>query len=171
MKITITKTGTFMLGVALAIMTTGLQAQRGNGMHSRQGFRADSGVYAHRMLNLTADQDEKITALRIVHQKEMMNLRNDKAIKQAELQKYRSADKPDMTQINKTIDELGKLTVEMQKKSVAHELAVRNLLTDEQKAVFTLRHHNREFGEGRGMRHSQGKEYSYGNRRGDCRNL
>ena len=171
MKISIAKSGTIMLGLALAIMTTGLQAQRGSGMQHRQGFRADSGFYAHRMLNLTADQNEKITALGIGHRKEMMDLRNDKAIKHAELQKYRSADNPDMTLINKTIDEIGKLTMEMQKKSVAHEMAVRNLLTEEQKAVFALRHNQRGFGEGREMRHAPGKGYGYGSGRGDCRNL
>jgi Spy/CpxP family protein refolding chaperone len=69
----------------------------------------------------------------------MTTYRNDMAIKRAELQKYETADKPDMTLINSTIEDIGKLNTEMLKKRVAHELAVRSLLTDEQKAAFDAR--------------------------------
>jgi Spy/CpxP family protein refolding chaperone len=126
-----------LLGMGILMMAlTGAQAQRGYNIHSARHYRADSGIYACSHLKLTDEQESRITGLRITHQKEMTAFRNDLAIKRAELQKYKSADTPDVSLINRTIEEIGKLTVEMQKKRAAHELAVRELLTDEQKAVF-----------------------------------
>jgi Spy/CpxP family protein refolding chaperone len=152
MKMSILNTGRIMLGMALVLLaTTNIHAQRGYGMHSDRCFRADSGMHAYPILNLTDDQEKKITELRTTHQKEMVNYRNDLAIKRAELQKYRSAEKPDMSLVNKTIDEIGRLTTDMYKKQVSHELTVRSLLTEEQRAVFDARHGFMDFGEGRGM--------------------
>jgi Spy/CpxP family protein refolding chaperone len=139
MKMNAFKSVGLISGLALALMTGSLQAQHGYGMHRSHGSRPDSGTRAHMVPDLTVDQEKKISELRTSHQKEMTNYRNDLAIKQAELQKYKTAEKPDMALINKTIDEIGKLSTDMHKKRVSHELAVRNLLTDEQKAAFDAR--------------------------------
>ena len=126
-----------LTGMALVMMTAASNAQPMHGMRQNQpGPGMNCGGPVHSQLNLTEDQQKQITALRVAHQKEMQPLQNDIAIKQAELQKYRSADKPDMAQINSTIDAIGKLKTDLQKKRVAHQLAVRALLTDEQKLIF-----------------------------------
>jgi Spy/CpxP family protein refolding chaperone len=136
MKMNMLKSG-ILTGMALVMMTAASNARPMHGMRQNQpGQEMQSGGPMHSELNLTEEQQKQITALRVAHQKEIQPLRNDIAIKQAELQKYRSADKPDMVQINSTIDAIGKLKTEIQKKSVAHQLAVRALLTDEQKLIF-----------------------------------
>jgi Spy/CpxP family protein refolding chaperone len=150
MKMNNLKTGKAILSIVLALLTTGIQAQRGYGMHPGHGVMADSAIHSHAIPNLTIEQEKMISTLRTTHQKEMTNYRNDLAIKQAELQKYLSADKPDMNLINKTIDETGRLTTEMQKKRIANQLDIRNLLTDEQKAAFDNKQVNRGYGAGRG---------------------
>lgn len=152
MKMNYVKTRKVLLGVTLALIAISMKAQQGYGIRSGLGYGRDSGIYAHAIPNLTVDQEKKINELRTVHLKEMTNYRNDLAIKQAELQKFKSTDKPDMNLINKTIDETGKLTTEMQKNQVAHQLTVHNLLTDEQKIAFDNRRRNSGSFNGRGMR-------------------
>jgi Spy/CpxP family protein refolding chaperone len=158
MKINNLNFGKVMLLITLAFIAINIQAQRGYyGMPSDMRYSQDSMRQAHNRLNLTDDQEKKISELRTANQKEMMAFRNDMAITEAELQKYRSADKPDMTQINKTIDEIGKLRTDMQKKRVSHELAVRNLLTEEQKAIYDTRRGSMAQGFGKDMNGYRGK--------------
>jgi Spy/CpxP family protein refolding chaperone len=133
--------------MAIVMMTGAAIAQPMQGMRHAQAGRGE-GSPMHVALNLTEDQQKQITALRITHQKEMVQLQNDMAIKRAELQKYKTAEKPDMAQINSTIDAIGKLNTEMQKKMVVHQLAVRNLLTEEQKLAFDARGQHGGMGRG-----------------------
>jgi Spy/CpxP family protein refolding chaperone len=149
--------GKTLLLITMAFISVSTQAQRGYGMRQGQAFRNDSLRPAHAMLNLTDDQQKKMDELRTSHLKEMTSFRNDLAIKEAELQKYKSADKPDVATINKTIDEMGKISTEMMKKKVAHQLAVQNLLTEEQKAIFNSRPSTGKFGgPGGGMHERDG---------------
>lgn len=164
MKINNSNFGKVMLLITLSFIAINTQAQRGyDGMPPGMRHSQDSMRQAHNRLNLTDDQEKKISELRTAHQKEMTAFRNDMAIKEAELQKYRSADKPDMTQINKSIDEIGKLRTDMQKKRVTHELAVRNLLTDEQKAIYDTRRGSISQGFGKDMNGYRGKNVGPGN--------
>ncbi len=112
-------TGKVILGLTLMLLTTGIQAQPGTRMHAQQRSAGDSGMYRHAIPNLTADQKQKIDALRVAHMKDMNAYRNDLAIKKAELQKYKTSDKPDMVLINKTIDDMGQIRTDMQKKLVS----------------------------------------------------
>ncbi|MBN1158434.1 MAG: periplasmic heavy metal sensor [Bacteroidales bacterium] len=122
--------------IALIITGTTVLAQ------PRFSTRADSLFHpgmrwnAYRGLDLSEDQEKQIETLRSEHQKEMTDLRNDLAIKRAELQKLRSSENPDLNQINKKLDEIGQLTTEMSKKAIAHEQQVLNVLTDEQKSFY-----------------------------------
>ncbi|MBN1789162.1 MAG: Spy/CpxP family protein refolding chaperone [Bacteroidales bacterium] len=167
MKMNGSKTAKVVMGIALALIaTTSINAQHGYGMHPGRFYRSDSGLCAGSIPDLTDDQAKKITALKTTHQKEMVNYRNDLAIKRAELQKFKSADKPDVALVNKTIDEIGKLTTEMHKKQVSHELAVRDLLTEEQKAALNSRRGFRDFGEGRRIRDFDGPHDGPGMNRG-----
>jgi Spy/CpxP family protein refolding chaperone len=151
------RTGKAMLIGSIILLTGGImQAQHGYGKQSARYVRHDSGFHAPGIPNLTDEQQKKIETLKLSHQKEMTGYRNDMAIREAELRKYRSADKPDMVLINKTIDEIGRLYTEMQKKRVSHEMAVRNLLTDEQKIAFDAHRTFRGYHQGRGMRNGGG---------------
>jgi Spy/CpxP family protein refolding chaperone len=139
MKTNLLNTVKVMAGTALVLISAGLKAQPEHGMRHEMYGRSDSIGHIAIKPNLTEDQQKKISDLRSAHQKDMLNFRNDLAIKEAEFQKYRTADKPDIALINKTIDEIGKLRTDMEKKRVNHEMAVRGLLTDEQKTAFDLR--------------------------------
>ena len=86
--------------------------------------------------NLSQDQKDKIDALRIPHMKEMQQLQNKLRENKAHLKTLESADKPNMADINATIDIIGDLKVSMMKSQAAHKQAIRQLLTDEQKVVF-----------------------------------
>jgi Spy/CpxP family protein refolding chaperone len=93
--------------------------------------------------NLTEAQQKKIDELRISHQKNMLQFRNQMDIKNAQLKALTSADKADMNTINKTIDEIGALRTQMMKESENHRQQVRAQLTDEQRVQFDLRKGNR----------------------------
>ncbi len=139
MKMNLLNTAKAMTGVVLLLVSAGLKAQPERGMRHETYGRPDSIRHVAMVPNLTEDQLKKISDSRAALQKDMLNFRNDLAIKEAELQKYRTAEKPDMALINKTIDEIGKLRTDMEKKRVNHEMAVRGLLTDDQKTAFDLR--------------------------------
>jgi Spy/CpxP family protein refolding chaperone len=140
----ILNTGKITAGIALAMLVTSLQAQPGYGKRMGQHDRTDSTWCTYNPLNLTEVQEKKIAELHTAHRQEMLTFHHDLSIKKAELQKFKTADKPDMALIEKTIDEIGKLTTAMQKKRMTHELAVRDLLTAEQKTLFDTRHYARD---------------------------
>jgi len=95
------------------------------------------------LLNLTEEQDAKITELRLQHLKEVTPLRNELNEKRARLRTLQSADKQDLNAINKTIDEMGALRTSIQKKGAAHRAEVASLLTDEQRVAFNAHKSNR----------------------------
>lgn len=128
-----------LLAMAFLFMCTNIFAQPRLGFWSDSVFNQGWGRYARNMLNLTEDQEKKIEELRAANQKEITDIRNDLAIKRAELQKLRSAENPDINQINKALDEIGRLNTEITKKNVALEYEILNLLTDEQKAYYQSR--------------------------------
>ena len=135
-------------------------AQRGQMNKSRQ----DSGFQCN-IPDLSADQQKKIEDMSIVHQKKMLQFRNQLQEKEAALNTSRTADKTDMAAINKIIDEIGTIKTQMMKEREAHNQQVRNLLTDKQKVIFDSRRgrgnkQGEYYGNGRGM-HNHGK-------RGNC---
>jgi Spy/CpxP family protein refolding chaperone len=159
MKMNLLNTVKTMTGMVLLLMSAGLNAQPEHGMRHESYGRSDSVRHTAMIPDLTEDQQKKISDLKAAQQKAMVNFSNDLAIKKAELQKYRSADKPDMALINKTIDEIGKLRTEMEKKQVSHEMAVRDLLTEEQKTAFDLHAEYRRHGNRMGYRTMDGMQH------------
>ncbi len=101
--------------------------------------------------NLTADQKTKIDGLKTKHIKEVTPIQNELAEKRAHLNTLESVDKPDMSEINKTIDEISTLDAKLMKLRVSHKIEVASLLTDEQKVAFNA-HHKNGMGNHDGMR-------------------
>lgn len=151
------KSGKLILSITLLLMSTAIFAQRGFRYRADSALARGMGWNYHDRLNLTDEQEEKITALRDAHLQEMADLRNDLAIKRSELQTLRLAENIDLNQINKKLDEIGQLTTEMSKKNAAHEQDVLNVLTDEQKNLFRSGSYGRQFGYGH-----IGKGFNYG---------
>ena len=96
---------------------------------------------------LSDEQKTKIKDLRTAHMKEVTPVKNVLAEKEARLNTLTAADKADMNEINKTIDEIAKLKGDMMKMRVNHQAKVKALLTDEQKVYF-----NAHMGNKKGMK-------------------
>lgn len=100
--------------------------------------------------NLTEQQSQQIEKLRVEHLKKMNTMR-------AEMEKLRSekhalmiAEKPDQKAIDATIDKMAAQRATMQKEQARYHLAVRALLTDEQKVYFDQKTSNNRKGKGWG---------------------
>ena len=135
---------------------------RGPGMCQEPGFGQGDGpgiLAKAEALELTTEQIKKIKAMRLDMAKEKIRLRSELELKQLELRELMSADEPDIRRIEAKIDEMAPLRTELQKKRIEHRLAVRNVLTQEQKAKLELLR-------GAGLRHHKGHR---GGRRGPVR--
>lgn len=148
-KLFSTKNLAIALTATLMAFSGNLLAQRGMGRMMNNDD--DSPRYGQcRIPNLTDEQEAKIDELRTAHLKEVTPLRNQLNEKRARLQTLESAEKADMNEINKTIDEIAQLKANIMKKGAAHRAAVASQLTDEQKVFFNSRHgHRGERGMGR----------------------
>lgn len=113
-------------------------AQRGQGRMMDKDFERGPRM-GQSIPNLTPEQDAKITELRTKHLKEVTPLRNELGEKRARLRTLQSADKPDLKEINKTIDEMSAIRANIQKKGAAHRAEVSSILTDEQRVHFNAR--------------------------------
>ncbi|UCE19851.1 MAG: Spy/CpxP family protein refolding chaperone [Gemmatimonadota bacterium] len=100
-------------------------------------------------LELTSEQIKKIKAMRLDMAKEKIRLRSELDLKELELRELMSADEPDIRRIEAKIDEMAPLRTELQKKRIGHRLAVRDVLTLEQREKLELMR-------GPGMRHHSG---------------
>ncbi len=157
MKNKYVKSGKLILSITLLLISTAVFAQRGFRYRADSAFTRGMGWNYRYGLNLTDEQEEKITALREAHLQEMADLRNDLAINRSELQILKLSDESDLNQINEKLDEIGQLTTEMSKKNAAHEQDILNVLTDEQKALFRSGPYGRYSGYGH-----MGKGFDYG---------
>ena len=99
-------------------------------------------------LNLTDAQKDAFKQSMIAMQKEVKPLRNELGEAMAHQKTLVSADKPDMAAINKNIEKIGSLKVEMAKLRVKHRLDIRAQLTDEQRMKFDAFKANMKRGNG-----------------------
>jgi hypothetical protein len=82
------------------------------------------------------DQQKKMEALGLELEKTVLPITAQLEVKAAEIRQLVLADKPDEKAIDKKIDEIGALKLQIAKKRMANRLAVRALLTPEQRAGF-----------------------------------
>jgi Spy/CpxP family protein refolding chaperone len=131
--------------VVLMGLTTVLVAQsRGNGQR-KQFIEQDRVLLdddGHRGpasgLNLTDAQKEAFKQSRLALQKQLQPLRNELGEAVAHQKTLTTAEKPDITVINKNIEKIGELRVEMAKIQAKHRLDMRAQLTDEQRLKFDM---------------------------------
>ena len=84
-------------------------------------------------LNLTSDQINKITELKMQHFTKTAGLRTGMQKKQLELQNLMDQDSPDMTLIQQKTIELNKLKTDLQLSAMQLNTSISNILTKEQK--------------------------------------
>jgi Spy/CpxP family protein refolding chaperone len=101
-------------------------------------------------LNLTDAQKEAFKKSMMALQKQLQPVRNELGEVEAHQKSLTMVDKPDMAAINKNIEKIGALKVEMAKIMTKHHLEMRAQLTDEQRLKFDAFKHRMK--EGKGMK-------------------
>ena len=152
-----------------SLMIIGLEAQPpryGGGMGQGQGRGAGfgPGVYGNQAnfsLNLSEEQSEQWTVLRVNHQKQITPLRNKMFELKAHQRTLMSEESTDIKAVNKGIDDQTALMNKIQKLTAEHRVAVKEILTDEQKMIMTNHWNN-----GRGKGNYGRNQGNYGRQRG-----
>lgn len=114
-------------------------------------------------LDLTEEQQTKIDALKLSHQKKVLHLKNELNEKKAKLRTLQTAEVSDMKAINSIIDEIGTIKTKMAKEQAAHHQEIRKILTEEQRIKFDMHQGNRGgYGNGNGNRGGNGNRNGNG---------
>lgn len=100
---------------------------------NREGAGPKAGMF---IPDLTEEQTQKIEAIELAKQKEILPISNQINEKEARLRTLQTADKVDMKAIYATIDEVSALRAQIAKKDAETHQAVRALLTDDQRVFF-----------------------------------
>jgi Spy/CpxP family protein refolding chaperone len=91
----------------------------------------------------TDEQRKQMKEIRTEGMKKTLPLQNQLNEKKARLRTLETVDKSDMSEINKTIDEITKIKASIMKIKAENKQKIRALLTDEQKLHFDLTRHER----------------------------
>lgn len=89
-------------------------------------------------LQLTEEQQTQMQDLQLKFQKEILPLRTQLQKLRADLKLAITSDSYDEGKVNKIIQQMENVRTEIQKKRIAHQRAVRKLLTPEQQKKFDL---------------------------------
>ena len=150
----------FLMAIAIAVVTSltaTAQPQRAkpqaysglNPQEVRQPFR--TGGFSMPLGNLDEKQRVELQKIRTTQMKESTQFRNQLKEKRAKLEVLQTADKPDMREINRVIDEIAAVQAQEMKAQAANRQKIRSLLTEEQRVRFDAMGANRE-----GMRSGMG---------------
>lgn len=93
--------------------------------------------------NLTEEQKTKIKDIKLKNEREMLTLKNQIGEKKAKLKTQTTTDSPNMNEVNKTIDEIGNLKSQINKRKAAAKQEIRSLLNEEQKLAFDTQKKNK----------------------------
>ena len=99
-------------------------------------------------LKLTGEQKEVLSSLRLEHYKEMKPLRAQMGELKARENTLMSQEQIDVKSLNKLIDEKTGLMNKMQKLKLNHQLAFREILSDEQEMILDQKRTLARRGEG-----------------------
>lgn len=99
-------------------------------------------------LNLTDTQKEAFKQSRLAMQKQLQPIQNELGEAEAHQKTLMSAEKPDLAAINKNIEKIGSLKVEMAKIRTKNHLDMRAQLTEEQRLKFDAAKGHMRGGEG-----------------------
>ena len=114
--------------------------------------------------DLTEEQQTQIQEMQVENMKQMLDLRNQIQVKQAELRILRTADKVDMSKVNAKINEIGELSTKMHIQRAEMHNNVRNILTEEQRIYQDMRSCNNNAHRGNRQGHEGNRQGHKGNR-------
>lgn len=134
----------FTLGLVLCTLPVCAQSQEENAlpppppgggrgaMHQPPGGEGD-------IPNLTDQQKDQIRKLDVALAEKTLALRNELAEKETHLRSLMTARVPDRAAVDKSAEEIGNLRTELLRARVANELNLRDVLTEEQRALRDMR--------------------------------
>jgi len=148
------KTKILVIAVLLGLTTAVMAQPKGNGQE--RPFRGqDKEVKMGERkggpengLNLTDAQKEALKQSRLAMQKQLQPIQNELGEAQAHQKTLMSAENPDLTAINKNIEKMGSLKVELEKIKVKNHLDMRAQLTEEQRLKLDARKGQMKGGDG-----------------------
>ncbi len=150
LKLNSVKGWLMIIGLFLAVQAFG-QQMNGNGRpYERHENMGPMRQRSEPIPNLSDDQKTKIEQLNLTFDKNTLQIRNQIREKAAQLRTLVTQDNANQDQINKLIDEIGSMRINIMKERVATNLKIRGLLTDDQKVIFDMRGMYRSGGMGRG---------------------
>ena len=152
------KTKALMIAVLLGLTTVAMAQSKENGQgrvsqapkHEMRMEHRNGGPLA--ALELTDAQKEAFKQSRLAMQKQLQPIQNELGEAEAHQKTLVSAEKPDLAAINKNIEKIGSLKVEMAKIKTKNRLDMRAQLTEEQRLKFDAAKGHMRGGEG--MRHN-----------------
>lgn len=105
----------------------------------KEAPRPRHGGFEASIPGLDDQQRENIKKIRMDQMKERTQISNQLKEKRAKLEVLQTADKADMKEINKVIDEIAALQAAEMKAQAAARQKIRNILTEEQRIIFDSR--------------------------------
>ncbi|NPA44739.1 MAG: Spy/CpxP family protein refolding chaperone [Chlorobi bacterium] len=129
------KTKKLTLVVAILFFITGSTfAQQGNMANNKKGMNKQNKFM--NIPDLTDAQKTQIKEMRTANMKEITPLRNQLREKQAHLQTISTGDNVNKQEVDKTLEEISDIKLQIAKKRESFRQDVRSILTDEQKVYF-----------------------------------
>lgn len=148
-----------VLLVGMSLSASAQRGQRGQGygyQNSGQGFNQGQGYGQGQGFNqnrqfagncaymqLSEDQLAQTTKLQLALTEKNTPLRNDLDVMRAQMQALRTGNSQNLKDISNLIDDMSVTQAQIRKNAAEHQLAVRSLLTDDQKVIFDARQGNR----------------------------
>lgn len=130
----------YLKSIILTTLVLGMSlhgfAQQGRQNRPGPGQHGDIDRMFYRIPDMTDEQKEQIQTHRLENREAMLPIRNELNEKQARLRTLTTGDTPDVEAAVAVIEEIGALRTEQMKLQLEHRMAVRELLTDEQRVAF-----------------------------------
>ena len=146
------------IALSMLILVTGLFGQGRSGFGREMGWNDD--------LNLTSEQIKQIDSYRTDFRKTQIDLRADIQKMRLDMQDLLRTDDPNQKAINSQLEKIQAKELAMDKSRIEHHLQVRELLTDDQKALFDQHSLNRGMGhQGKGRMDGRGDGDGPGSKR------
>lgn len=136
----------FLLGSTVASAQ-----KKGHGKSMKCPQKKECGMM--KGLDLSEDQQMKIKEIKVESQKNCKPWSDELRELRAHQQTLMTADKPNMSAIDKNLEKMGSLMLKMAKNKARTMQEVRSLLTDEQRVKFDAKHCQRS---GKSRHHSKG---------------
>lgn len=127
------------LGILTFLVGTGIAQEKKECTDAPEGRKFEKRAHHERLMNeipdLTDDQKTQIKSIKEESRKKMEPQRQEMKTIHEKLSELKSAENPNVQEINKLIDRSALVKAEMEKSRATSEMKVRSILTPEQRKV------------------------------------